>query len=337
MSIQSDFSVIADQTSARGLPMAAPSAGARTRDWQKQAIRFLLVGIVIYIMVYAAADQLVYQVAKRNRFFNIRTATYTDYDYVILGASHAAALDYEDMTAQLERMTGARILNLSTVGGGIIVNRLLLDYFFVQHRTTSIVYVLDSFAFYSAQWNEERLSDTRLFDRAPFDPTLIPILLQNPASRGAALDYTIGFSKINNADRFKTDISDDEATKFNKTYRPLKQIDDQRLAYLYPKPVEPETFQRYLAEFDDLLRNASQRNIRIIVLKPPVPTRFYKVLPNEAQFDETVKPILAKYGVEFHDFSLVGNDEKFFFNTDHLNKTGVLNFFENYLKRVLAQ
>ena len=151
------------------------------------------------------------------------------------------------------------------------------------------------------------------------------------------MDYVIGFSKINNADRFKPDISDDEATKFNKTYRPLKQIDDQRLAYLYPKQVEPESFRRYVAEFEDLLRTAKQRDMRIIAVKPPIPTRFYKVLPNEAQFDETVKPILAKYGAEFHDFSLVANDEKFFFNTDHLNKTGVLNFFENYLKPILVQ
>ncbi|MBI4787423.1 MAG: hypothetical protein HY782_10300 [Chloroflexi bacterium] len=337
MSIQSDFPAIADGARGRGAALSTASAGAQTRNWQSRALVFLLVGMLIYIAVYAVADQLVYQYAKRNRFFAIKTAPYSDYTYVILGASHAAALDYEDMTVQLERMTGAKILNLSTVGGGITVNRLLLDYFLAQHRTASIVYVLDSFAFYSAQWNEERLSDTALFNRAPFDLALVPVLLQNPASRGAAFDYLIGFSKINNADRFKPDIGDDEATKFNKTYRPVKQIDDQRLKYLYPKPVEPETFRRYVAEFEDLLRHANQRNMRVVVVKPPVPTRFYNVLPNEAQFDETLKPLLAQYGAEFHDFSLVGNDEKFFFNTDHLNKTGVLNLFENYMKPILAQ
>ena len=337
MSIQSESTVIADQTTVPGVLSSTPTAAAQTRNWQRQAFLFLLVGVLLYIAVYSVADGLVYQYAKRNRFFAIKTAPHSDYNYVILGASHAAALDYEDMTAQLERMTGARILNLSIVGGGITVNRLLLDYFLAQHRTTGVVYILDSFAFYSAQWNEERLSDTRLFDRAPFDPTLVTVLLQNPASHSAAFDYLIGFSKINNADRFKLDISDDEATKFNKTYRPLKQIDDQRLAYLYPKPIEEVTFRRYLAEFEDTLQNLKQRNIRVIVVKPPVPTRFYKALPGEAQFDETLKPILDKHGVEFHDFSLVGNDEKFFFNTDHLNKTGVLNFFENYLKSLLAR
>jgi sec-independent protein translocase protein TatA len=46
-----------------------------------------------------------------------------------------------------------------------------------------------------------------------------------------------------------------------------------------------------------------------------------------------LQAILTRYGVEFHGFPLVGNDEKCFFNTERPNRTGVLNFFDNYLKR----
>lgn len=305
------------------------------RAFLRSAVLFLLVGLVLYGFVYFAAEQLVYRYALRNRFYAVKTAPLAKYDYVILGASHAGTFDYEDMNAQLEQLTGKKILNLSVVGSGITVNRLVLDYFLVGHKTDAIVYSVDSFLFYSPAWNEERLQDVRLFQRAPFDPALVSILLSRPAGRAIALDYISGFSKINNPDRFSPDITDDEATKFNKVYRPIKQIDAQRLEYLYPPETDPAFYTRYLSEFEDLVRYTKEHNIRLIVIKTPLPERFYRMLPNEAKFDQDLKAILDKYQVEFHDYSLTDNDEKFFYNTDHLNRAGVLNFFRNSLAPLL--
>ena len=133
---------------------------------------FILIGSVLYAAVYAFSERLVYRHAQTNRFFVVKTAPKQHYDYVILGASHAAALGYQDMTARLEEMTGASIINLSVVGGGVRVSRLVFDYFLTSHEAAALVYVVDSFAFYSKQWNEDRLQDTRLFLRAPFDAQL---------------------------------------------------------------------------------------------------------------------------------------------------------------------
>lgn len=306
------------------------------RVFWRNSLIFIFVGIVIYLLVFVAADQWVYRTAKRNRFFGVKTAA-TNYDVVILGASHAAVFDYEDMNAQLEQLSGKKIINLSIVGAGVTVNRLLFDYFLAQHQTKQVVYFMDSFALYASDWNENRLQDVRLFDRAPSDPTLVQMLWQNPASRSIALDYTLGFSKINNPDRFKPDITDDEATKFKGTYRPVPQIDKQRLEYLYPKPKDPVVFQHYLNEFENMLRYLQSRNIRVLVIKPPLPERIYRQLPNESEFDTALKALLERNSVEFHDYSLVSNDEKFFFNPDHLNRTGVLNFYQNYLTALLTQ
>lgn len=334
MSARSDRTTITnDESNSHSIPRAQ----APMRGFIKHAAIFLLIGLALYLGIYVVAEQLVSRTTIRNRFFNIKTASSAQYDYVILGASHSAAMDYEDMTAQLQQMTGKKIINLSAVGSGITINRLFLDYFLAAHQTKAVVYVVDSFAFYSRQWNEDRFNDTALYNRAPFDPALASILIQNPATQSITLDYILGFSKINNADRFKADIGDDEATKFNKTYRPVAQIDQQRLEYLYPKEIDSTVFQHYMGEFENMLRFLQQQNIRVIVIKPPVPARFYKMLPDEAKFDETLNSMLARYKVEFHDFSLVGNDEKYFFNTDHLNKTGVLNFFNNSFKGVLTQ
>lgn len=311
---------------------------SETRTFVHHAVGFVLVGLLLYAGLYAASEYLIYNHATRNRFYAVKTAPHVRYDHVILGASHAAAFDFEDMNARLEAMTGSRILNLSIVGGGIAVNRLLLEYFLAAHQTTDVVYVVDSFAFYSREWNEDRLRDARLFHRAPFDAALARLLLRGATTRATALDYIIGFSKINNPDRFGPDISDEETSRFTRTYRPIEQIDRQRIDYLYPAEVDRSDSlrSRYLAEFEDLLRYVKSRHGRTVVIKPPIPLRIYRMIPGEESFDAALKEILDRQGVGFHDFSLVGNDERLFYDTDHLNRAGVLNFFERYLKDALT-
>jgi hypothetical protein len=288
--------------------------------------------------VYAASERLIDRYGQRNRFYMIETAPPMTYDFVILGASHATVFDFDAMNAELERMTGTRILNLSVAGAGVVVNRLLFDYALRRHETRAVVYVIDSFVFYSRQWNEDRLSDARLFHRAPFDPALAALLLQNGWSRRRGLDYVAGFSKINNADRFEPDIRPEE-TRFDRIYRPVGQIDRQRMAYLYPARLDDGVRAqraRYLAAFGDLLREARARNLRVVVFKPPLPERVYRLLPDEREFDAALAETLAGHAVEFHDFSRVGNDERFFYDSDHLNRAGVRRFFERSLAPLLA-
>jgi hypothetical protein len=307
------------------------------RRFVKTAVVFALIGLVLYAAVYAWSERLVYRHAQTNRFFLIKTAPKTHYDYLILGASHAAALGYQDMTARLEEMTGASIINLSVVGGGVRVSRLMLDYFLTSHQAATLVYVVDSFAFYSKQWNEERLQDTRLFLRAPFDPPLASLLLGDSATRGMAFDYLTGFSKVNNRDRFAVDVTPEESTRFNRAYRPVRQIDDQRLEYLYPKTIDGAAFEGYLSQFESLIELAQSRKMRVIVIKPPIPERVARQIPGEDRFDARLKEVLERRQVEFHDFTHTGNDEKLFYDTDHLNREGVLNFFERSLTPLLTR
>jgi hypothetical protein len=301
----------------------------------RHAAAFTVIGAVLYAGLFAVSESLVYRHADRNRFFTIRTAPPVPYDYVILGASHAAALDYRDMTKRLEEMTGKRILNLAEVGSGVAMNRLLLDYFFTRHTTHAVVYVVDSFAFYSEEWNEARLRDSSLFFRAPLDPALASLLLREPAARASGLDYLTGFSKINNEDRFAPDTFPDEGARFDRAYRPVAQIDRQRLEYLYPSDVDDSVRDRYVAAFEEMARNVRSRGVRFLVVRPPLPERVRQQLPGEEAFDEMLRSRLAPLGVEWHDFSKAGNDEKFFYDTDHLNQEGVLNLFEHHLAPVL--
>src|SRR5262245_13890786 len=128
------------------------SVGATTatgRGTLRGALGFVLIGAVVYLALYAAAEALVYAYGQKNRFFMIKTAPLASYDYVVLGASHAMPLDFEDMNQQIEALSGDKIINLSIEGGGILPNRLLFDYFLAGHQTKNVVYIADSFAFYS--------------------------------------------------------------------------------------------------------------------------------------------------------------------------------------------
>ena len=308
------------------------------RGFARRVAMFVLIGLVLYGGLYVATEQMIARHAQRNRFFSVMTAApHTRYDHVILGASHAAVFDYREMNARLAAMTGSRILNLAVEGGGVTVNRFLLDYFLARHRTSSVVYILDSFVFYSGEWNEDRLQDAGLFMRAPWDPQLAAQLVRHPATRMLAVDYISGFSKINNPDRFAPDTFENEGARFDRTYRPVPQIDRQRIAYLYPADVDQAALlaSLYLDEFKTLIENLQARDVSVTVVRPPIPSRIYDMIPGEQQFDAALTTVLARRGVAFHDLSAVNNDERLFFDSDHLNQEGVLSFFEDHLAGVL--
>ena len=298
---------------------------------------FVLIGLVPYGGLYVATEKVIARNAQRNRFFLVQTAPHTDYDHVILGASHAAVFDYRDMNARLAATTGSRIMNLAVEGGGVTVSRFLLDYFLTEHRTSSVIYVLDSFVFYSREWNEDRLQDVGLFMRAPWDPQLAAQLLRQPATRMLAVDYISGFSKINNPDRFAPDTFENEGARFDRTYRPVPQIDRQRVAYLYPADVDQSALRGspYFDEFESLIEDMQARDISVTVVRPPIPSRIYDMIPGEQQFDTTLAAMLARHGVALYDLSAVNDDERLFFDSDHLNQEGVVSFVEDHLAGVL--
>ncbi|MEC9248581.1 MAG: hypothetical protein VX986_06135 [Pseudomonadota bacterium] len=310
------------------------------KSYLRQISLFLVIGLLIYSFLYWATEILISQHGERNRFFAVKTASAPTYDYVILGASHALPLGFEGMTEQLEKLTGSKIINLSTPGGGIIPNQLLLDYFLTRHTTKNVLYVLDSFAFYSREWNEDRISDVRLFRKAPADLALANLLLSYGFNRGVnlsvAVDYILGFSKINNPHRFETDISNDELKKFDKVHRPSSR-DKRRIDYLYPARIDNLVFEKYLTIFSELIDLLNSQGIALTVIKPPIPPHFYQLIPNESEFDVAITNLLARKTVSFHDFSQVNNDPNLFYDSDHLNRKGVLSLFQNYLKNVLLR
>jgi hypothetical protein len=308
------------------------------RQLTKSAVLFLAIGLALYAALFYAADRLVYRSGKSNPFYKIAVADQPSFDWVILDASHAMPLDFADFNGFMEKETGLRILNLASPGTGPLYNRFVFEQFLAKHRTRNLLYIVDSFAFYLPTWNEERFADAKLLGRTPFDAMIARRLLSYGLHEGvdfrALLDYLTGFSKINNRDRFERDIWEGEK-QFDRVFRPSPTMVKSRIAYLYPKPPTSAGLAHYLGVFDGLVTLARQQGIRVVAIKVPVPPGFYSQIPDEAEFDAAISSLLAKRQVAFLDFSSSLAEPRFYFDTDHLNRTGVTELFGKHLKDVL--
>ena len=305
----------------------------------KSALLFTAIALLIYALVYYAAEQLLYRTGHSNPFFKIATMHEREVEWVILGASHAMPLDFADFNAQMERETGLRILNLAAPGTGPLYNRFVLEHFLREHRTKNVLYVVDSFAFYSRTWNEDRFTDSKLQQRTPFELGIARHLWDYVRGEGvdavAIVDYVSGFSKINNRERFQQDMWEGEV-QFDRVYRPSATAVSKRIAYLYPQQTGAAARSRYLEEFSALITLAQRKGARVVVVKMPVPPQFCRLLPDEPAFDDTVSQLLARHDARFHDLSTAMSEPRFYFDTDHLNRAGLTELFDRHLRRLLV-
>jgi hypothetical protein len=314
------------------------SAESRQADRPKGTLGrwalFVAIGLMLYLGLYAWSERLVRENGGANRLYQIATALQSHYDTVILGASHAMPLGYDGMTETLEAESGTSIMNLSIEGGGIVPARFLLDYFLSGHSADQVIVFLDSFAFYSRQWNEDRLKDADLFRRAPLDPTLVAAMLRHAPARGLLPAYLSGFHKINDEERLVVDVPDGEA-KFDRVYRPIPQVDRQRIAYLFPPEIDRELFRRYLDELAALVDEAEAAGAAVVLVKPPTPERYRENLPEEAAFDAAIAQMAEERGLMLHDLSRTVLGDEFYYDTDHLNREGVDRFVEQDFLEIL--
>jgi hypothetical protein len=308
------------------------------RQLAKSAVLFLAIGLAIHVALFHAAEYLVYRTGRSNPFYKIAVADERPVDWVILGASHAMPLDFADFNGFMEKETGLHILNLASPGTGPLYHRFVFEQFLKKKRTRNLLYVADPFAFYAPAWNEERFADAKLLGRTPFDGTIARSLLAYSLHDGvdplALVDYVTGFSKINNRARFERDVWEGEK-QFDRMFPSSPAMVAKRIGYLYPKPPADEGLRHYLGVFDDLVALARGQGIRVVVIKMPVPPNFYGQIPDQAAFDAAVGSLLEKREIAFIDFSTALTEARFYFDTDHLNRAGVTEFFARHLKAVL--
>jgi len=308
------------------------------KDLVRSALLFVAIGLAIYVGVYWWSERLVYATGHSNPLFKIETAARTDYDWLILDASHAMTLDFADFNTSMERETGLKIINLASTGSGPLYNRFVLEQFVRQHRAKHLLYVLDSFAFRSAEWNEGRFADAKLLRRSPFTWTIARSLFEYSQHEGisplAVLDYVSGFSKINNRERFQRDQWEGEG-QFDRVYRPSASMVKKRIDYLYPASASPDLLNRYIASFADLVAVAQQHGMDIALIEMPLPAQFRGAQPDDSAFTAAITRLVSERKLVLKDFSAALPEPQYYFDTDHLNRAGVTEFFRRSLKAIL--
>lgn len=309
------------------------------RQLVRRAAAFAGLGLVLYALLFAAAEQLVQRTGHANPLFKIAATREQAVDWVVLGTSHAMPLAFSDTEAAVQRRTGLRLLNLAAPGTGPLYNRFVIGQFLRERRAGNLLFVVDSFAFYSRTWNEDRFADAKLLARTPYRPAIAAGLWQfvrdDGVSPRALADYAAGFSRINNRDRFQDDRWEGEA-QFERTWRPSASAVRKRLAYLYPDGTPDAALDRYLAELSRVLALAQGAGMRVVVVKLPTPAQYRSQLPQEAQFDGALARVLGTAGVPLHDWSATLPDARFYFDSDHLNRDGVNELLARHLVPVLV-
>jgi hypothetical protein len=73
---------------------------------------------------------------------------------------------------------------------------------------------------------------------------------------------------------------------------------------------------------------AQREGIHVVLIKMPLPATFYSQLVDERAFDQALAQVLAAHGLRLHDFSNRIAEPVRYFDTDHLNREGLTEFFK---------
>ncbi len=310
------------------------------RQLARRAAAFAGLGLVLYALLFAAAEQLLQRTGHANPLFRITAAREQAVDWVVLGTSHAMPLAFGDTEATVRRQTRLQLLNLAAPGTGPLYNRFVFEQFLRERRAGNLLFVVDSFAFYSRAWNEDRFADAKLLARTPYRPAIAAglwrFVREDGVSPRALADYAAGFSKINNRDWFQEDRWEGQA-QFERTWRTSATAVQKRIAYLYPDGTPVAAQERYLAELARVIVLARGAGMRVVVVKLPTPAPYRSQLPQEARFDVALGRVLAEANVPLRDWSAALPEARFYFDSDHLNRAGVQELLARHLLPVLAR
>lgn len=260
-------------------------------------------------------------------------------DWLVLGASHALPLAFGDVPGRLQADTGQSMAVLAEIGAGPLYNLFVFRQSLQDIRPRRLLYVVDSFAFASADWNEARIGDRTLLRKTPLRLStaglMVGMVARHGADPGGLLDYMTAFSKLNPPDRFPQQ-GWRGAADFETTVRLSRHAVQGRIDYLFPAPPTAAGTGRYLDVLEEILDLAQMAGMEVLVIKPPLPDAFRAALPDEAAFDLALRARLDARGIPFRDLSAALTEPGYFFDTDHLNRSGVDALYTDYLEDILT-
>lgn len=326
----------------------------------KKFISRILILIIVNIFIYSA---VMYSLYNKSFLSSACTAPNNEkYDFILMGTSHTQGF-YNYI---VEGIIPKKMKNLATGAAGVIPEKIFLSCFFqASNSTHHIVYFLDPWALYSSRWNE----DNYILQQEGIELSYLFKLIENKVSTKVVFNYfrdklidnydkymrklltpkpiTVEKNKFeenlkpNNTENLDKDYAEDQtkkrealmATKTPEEQRKANQAEDnQRLEILYNEGVSDKNFSKYSKHIEQIILLAKKNNAKISFVIPPT---LMGKMPGHDNTIELLSKMKKKYKTEYFDLSTEMQNQDFYWDREHLNRTGVEYFTKNYLKKIL--
>ncbi|WP_137701212.1 SGNH/GDSL hydrolase family protein [Marimonas lutisalis] len=298
--------------------------------------------IALVLMLYAAAATLADRWIARtpgSRPFQILLARQGQtVDWLVIGSSHAMPLEFGGIPARLGAETGQSMMVLAETGAGPLYALFVARQAHADLTARRVLYILDDFAFYAPDWNEDRIADRTLLRHTPTRLSTASGLWQMVRRESvpvtALADYLTAFSKLNPPERFPQPGWEGRAA-FDKGFRPSRHAIQSRAEYLFPDGTDMATANRYLGTLEKLIAETHAAGSEIEILRLPVAGPFRDALPDLNAFDARLGQMLQRLNVPLHDLRAELPGPEFYFDPDHLNRQGMETLYESHLQSIL--
>lgn len=325
----------------------------------KRFILKVLILIVINIIVYNA---VIYSLYSKSFLSSACTAPRNEeYDFLLMGTSHTQVF-YKHI---VEDIIPREMKNLASGASGVIPQKIqLLCFFEANNKTKQVVYLLDPWSLYSSRWNE----DNYILQQEGIEYSYFYKLLENNVSIKVIFNY-FRDKLFDNYDKFVRELLAPKLLAPNETAQPevnspvveaeqkevsvveaLKRerimaektpeqqkvindaADKQRLEVLYNEGISEDNFLRYSKHVEQIILLSKKNNAKISFVIPPT------LMGKMPGHDNTIKlfsEMKNKYKTVYFDLSAEMQNQDFYWDREHLSKTGVEYFTENYLKKII--
>jgi hypothetical protein len=233
-----------------------------------------------------------------------------DVDILFLGSSHA----YRGFDPRIFKQHGLNTFNLGSSAQSHLQTEVLLKRYLDEIHPKLVIYEVYPGTF-SSDGVESSL-DIIANDKNDFE-SIRMALTQNHIKVYNALIY--GFYR----DIFKKNAGyQEEVVKGDDTYIEGGFV-EKKLEYFAPMEFDGSSWNLNSPQFKFFERNLlliKERNIPVILVQAPITQSMYESFSNNSEFDDKMKT----YGVYYNFNELIAlNDELHFYNSHHLNQSGV--------------
>ncbi|MBI3985226.1 MAG: hypothetical protein HY344_04830 [Candidatus Levybacteria bacterium] len=252
------------------------------------------------------------------------------YDFVLLGSSHARTLSRSNNHLRVEKILGKKFLNLSQGGdktGAVLDQQTYLNYFYQRGNSAKmLVYFVDPYIFFNKSLDYN--ADPYLNEPFRLD-FLSRLLIDRPKNPQALEKYIKKIFETRTIAHYPVFEKPLEST----IVASISAVDAKnRFNTLYKSSYNKNYFNNVLTALIQTLNIGNKHNAKIIMIVPPT------LLPeneNDHYAYESLNYESKRMGFEYYNYSKAIREKNLYYNIDHLNTEGVIFFTETLLKPIL--